>query len=168
MATLDPKPRRFCQQVVTVTGTTATIYLNVFKPNTTMTVYYGTQQPTECNPGDPQPPWCMQPFPNYGFLNMLQASYPNSSQPGVEVQDPIALSEGITNIYDETVTITGLQPNTTYHWRPLTTDANGNMAAYHDQELYHTGPISEVAKTGWIPRPSQARIHPISFMPEVT
>ena len=134
VATLDSKAGQILPAtVVTVTGTTATIYLNVFKPNTTMTVYYGTQQPTECNPGDPQPPWCMQPFPNFGFLNMLQASYPNSSQPGVEVQDPVALSEGITNIYDETVTVTGLQPNTTYHWRPLTTDANGNMAAYHDE-----------------------------------
>jgi hypothetical protein len=135
VATLDPKLEDFASEVVTVTGTTATIYINVFRPNTTMTVYYGTQQPTTCNPSDPQPPYCMQPFPNYGFLNMLQASYPNSSQPGVEVQDPTALSEGITNIYDETVTITGLQPNTTYHWTPLTTDANGNMAAYHDQSF---------------------------------
>lgn len=133
VATLDPNLTDFASEVVTTTPTTATFSLNVFKPNTTMVVYYGTQQPTECNPGDPQPPWCMQPFPNYGFLNMLQASYPNSSQPGIEVQDPIALSEGITNIYDETVTVTGLQPNTQYHWRPLTTDGNGNMAAFYDQ-----------------------------------
>lgn len=133
VATLDPNLTDFPNEVVTTTPTTATFYLNVFKPNTSMVVYYGTQQPTQCNPGDPQPPWCMQPFPNYGFLNMLQASYPNSSQPGVEVQDAIALSEGITNIYDETVTVTGLQPNTLYHWRPLTADANGNMAAFYDQ-----------------------------------
>ena len=133
VATLDPNLTDFPNTVVTVTGTTATIFLNVFKPNTTMTVYYGTQQPTFCNSGDPQPPYCMQPYPNFGVLTMLQASYPSSSQPGVEVQDPVALSEGITNVYDETVTITGLQPNTTYHWRPLTTDANGNMAAFYDQ-----------------------------------
>lgn len=135
VATLDPKLEDFANTVVTVTGTTATFYLNVFKPNTTMTVYYGTQQPPICNPSDPQPPYCMQPYPNFGFLTMLQASYPNSSQPGLEVQDALALSEGITNIYDETVTVTGLQPNTTYHWTPLTTDANGNMAAYHDQSF---------------------------------
>ena len=44
------------------------------------------------------------------------------------------------------MTITGLQPNTTYHWRPLTTDTNGNMAAFYDQSFHHTRPISEVAK----------------------
>jgi hypothetical protein len=124
--------------LVVVTPTTATVTLNVFKPNTTMTVYYGTQAPTMCNPGDPQPPWCMQPFPNYGFLTMLQASYPSSSQTVTGVQDPIAVSEGIYNIYDEVVTITGLQPGTTYHWRPLTSDANGNMAAYLDETFTTT------------------------------
>jgi len=135
VATLDPKLEDFANQVVTTTPTTATFFLNVFKPNTTMVVYYGTQLPPICNPSNPQPPYCMQPFPNYGFLTMLQASYPNSSQPGLEVPDPVALSEGITNVYDETVTITGLQPNTTYYWTPLTTDSNGNMAAYHSESF---------------------------------
>jgi hypothetical protein len=36
-------------------------------------------------------------------------------------------------VYDFAMTITGLQPNTTYHWRPLTTDSLGNMAAFYDQ-----------------------------------
>jgi hypothetical protein len=124
---------------VTVTSSTATIFLNVFKPNTTMTVYYGTETPPVCNTNNPQPPYCMQPYPNFGFLPMLQASYSNQSQSVVGVQDPIALSQGITNIYDETVTITGLAPNTTYHWRPLATDALGNMAAYRDETFTTLG-----------------------------
>jgi hypothetical protein len=119
--------------LVTVTGTTATILFNVFKPDTTLTVYYGQSAPGTCNLNDPQPPYCMQPFPNFGFLQMLNASYLNQSQTTTVVQDPVALSEGINNIYDATVTITGLTPNTTYHWRPLTTDPLGNMAAYYDQ-----------------------------------
>ena len=118
---------------VTVSATTATIYLNVFKPNTTMQVWYGTATPPTCNTNNPQPPYCMQPFPNFGFLQMLNASYPNQSTITVGVPDTLALSQGIPNIYDETLTITGLTPNTTYHWRPLTTDALGNMAAYNDQ-----------------------------------
>ena len=116
-----------------VTGTTATFTFNVFKPNTTAVVFYGLSGPTSCNLNNPQPPYCMQPFPNFGFLNMLNANYANESAPGVEVQDPTAISLGVYNIYDETVTVTGLTPNTTYHWRPLTTDANGNMAAFMDQ-----------------------------------
>ena len=119
--------------LVTVTSTTATVAFNLFKPNTTLTVYYGQPAPTACNTSDPQPPYCMQPFPNFGFLQMLNASYSNYSQTTTDVQDPVALSEGINNIYDASVTITGLAPNTTYHWRPLTTDALGNMAAYYDQ-----------------------------------
>jgi hypothetical protein len=118
---------------VTVTATTATFYLNVFKPNTTLQVYYGTTAPGTCNIDDPAPPNCMQPFPNFGFQQMLTANYAYVSDTGTETQDPVALSEGITNIYDETVTVTGLAPNTTYHWRPLTTDALGNMAAYNDE-----------------------------------
>jgi hypothetical protein len=75
----------------------------------------------------------MQAFPNFGFLNMLTAAYPNQSDPVMDVQDQTALGQGINNIYDVAITITGLQPNTTYHWRPLTTDSQGNMAAFFDQ-----------------------------------
>ncbi|HUI84378.1 MAG TPA: hypothetical protein VL240_09150 [Candidatus Binatia bacterium] len=116
-----------------VTATTATFWLNTFKPNTTLAVYYGTAAPGYCNTYDPQPPNCMQPFPNFGFQQMLTANYAYQSTTTMGFQDQTALSQGITNIYDETVTITGLSPNTTYHWRPLTTDASGNMAAFHDQ-----------------------------------
>ncbi len=115
-----------------VSSTTATVWLNVFKPNTTITVYYGTALPGTCNTNDPQPPNCMQPFPNFGFLQMLQANYAFTSQTTTGFPDQVALEQGITNIYDETVTLTGLTPHTTYHWRPLTTDADGNMASYHD------------------------------------
>ncbi len=132
VATIDPNLGD-SNNTVTTTDTTATIYLNVFKPNTTMTVYYGTAAPGFCNSNDPQPPNCMQPFPNFGFLAMLTANYNNVSQPGTEVQDPVALSQGIPNIYDETVTITGLTPGTQYHWRPLCVDSLGNMASYNDQ-----------------------------------
>lgn len=117
----------------TVTATTATFTFQVFKPNTSATIFYGLTAPTPCDLNNPQPPNCMQPFPDFGFLNMLNANYTNQSDPGVEVQDPAALAVGVTNIYDETITITGLTPNTTYHWRPLTTDASGNMAAFFDQ-----------------------------------
>ena len=75
----------------------------------------------------------MQPFPNFGTRAMLAASYLHTSNPTIGTQDQTAVSQGVLNVYDATVTITGLTPNTTYHWRPLTTDASGNMAAYHDQ-----------------------------------
>ena len=116
-----------------VTATTAMFRLNTFKPNVTLTVYYGTAAPTACNLNNPQPPNCMQPFPNFGFQAMLSANYPYRSTTTGVVQDQTAVSQGVLNVYDATVTITGLRPNTTYHWRPLTTDASGNMAAYHDQ-----------------------------------
>ncbi len=116
-----------------VTATTATINFNVFEPNTTGTVYYGTNPPSTCNTNNPQPPFCMQPFPNFGFIDMLTANYANQSQTVNGIQDPVALSEGANNVYDITITLTGLSPNTTYHWRPLSTDAAGNMAAYYDQ-----------------------------------
>jgi hypothetical protein len=132
VAMIDPKLSDSLN-TVTVTPTTATIYLNVFKPNTTMQVWYGTANPPTCNINNPQPPYCMQPYPNFGYLQMLNASYPYQSLITTGVPDQIALSEGIPNIYDETVTITGLTPGTTYHWRPLTTDPLGNMAAYTDQ-----------------------------------
>jgi hypothetical protein len=112
--------------------TTANFWLSVFKPGTTMQVWYGTAAPPTCNPQDPQSPYCMQPFPNFGFLTMLQDSYSNSSTPATCFQDSTALSQGIDNIYDCTVSLSGLTPNTTYHWRTLTTDTLGNMAAYYD------------------------------------
>jgi hypothetical protein len=116
-----------------VTATTATFSFNVFKPNTTGTIYYGTAAPVICDVYNPQPPQCMQPYPNFGFLNMLNQSYTNQSATVTDVQDPTAVSLGINNVYDFSMTITGLQPNTTYHWRPLTTDSLGNMAAFYDQ-----------------------------------
>ena len=114
-----------------VSSTTANFFLNVFKPNTTMQVWYGTTNPPACNPQDPQSPYCMQPFPNFGFLTMLQADYTNSSQPVNCNQDQTAVSQGIQNIYDCIATITGLTPNTTYFWQTLTTDSSGNMAVYN-------------------------------------
>ena len=75
----------------------------------------------------------MQPFPNFGFQAMLSANYPYRPAATRVVQNQTAVSQGVANVYDATVTITGLAPNTTYHCRTLTTDALGNMAAYHDQ-----------------------------------
>ena len=43
--------------------------------HTTLTVYYGTAAPGSCNLNNPQPPNCMQPFPNFGFQEMLAANY---------------------------------------------------------------------------------------------
>ena len=116
-----------------VTATTATLTFSLFKPNTNIVVYYGTNAPGSCNLNNPAPPFCMQPFPNFGFEQMLGTSYPNQSDPVTDVQDPIAVSQGVNNIYDATITLTGLTPNTTYHWRPLATDASGNQAAFYDQ-----------------------------------
>ena len=79
----------------TVTGTTATFWFNVFKPNTTATIYYGTAAPVICDVYNPQPPQCMQPFPNFGFLNMLTQSYPNQSVTVTDVQDQTAVGLGI-------------------------------------------------------------------------
>ncbi len=117
----------------TVNGTTVRFYVNLFKPNTTLTVYYGLTPPGTCNTNDPQPPNCMQPYPNFGFLQMLQANYASVSQPTTDYPDSGALGQGIPNIYDATVTLTGLQPNTVYYYVTLTTDALGNMAAYSPQ-----------------------------------
>jgi hypothetical protein len=75
----------------------------------------------------------MQPYPNFGYLDMLNANYANHSDTVTAVQDQTAVSQGVPNIYDVSITVTGLQPGTTYHWRPLTTDASGNMAAFTDQ-----------------------------------
>jgi len=116
-----------------VTATTATLTFNLFKPNTSIVVYYGTTAPGSCNLNNPAPPYCMQAFPNFGFEQMLSASYPLQSDPVQDVQDPIAVSQGVNNIYDATITLTGLTPNTTYHWRPLAVDASGNRAAFYDQ-----------------------------------
>lgn len=117
----------------TVTATTATFWFNAFKANTTATIYYGTTAPPVCDVYNPLPPTCMQPWPNFGFLDMLNAAYPYQSQTVSDVPDQTAQGLGINNIYDFAMTITGLQPNTTYHWRPLTTDSLGNMAAFFDQ-----------------------------------
>ena len=114
-----------------VSSTTANFWLSVFKPNTTMQVWYGTTNPTPCNPQDPQSPYCMQPFPNFGFLTMLQDNYANKSQVATCFQDQTAKGLGINNIYDCTVSLTGLTPNTTYFWQTLTTDSLGNMAVYN-------------------------------------
>jgi len=116
-----------------VNATTATFWLNLFKPNTTLTVYYGTAVPGTCNINNPQPPNCMQPFPNFGFLQMLNANYAYQSETTIDFPDQVAVGQGILNIYDATVEVTGLTPRTTYHWRSLTTDSLGNMAAYNDQ-----------------------------------
>jgi hypothetical protein len=121
-----------------VGATTATVWLNVFKPGTTLTVYYGTAAPGTCDINNPQPPNCMQPYPNFGFLQMLNANY-NQSDPTTAFPDQVALGQGIPNIYDATVTLTGLTPNTIYHARYLTTDTSGNMAAYYDQEFVTSG-----------------------------
>ena len=122
----------------TVTGTTAIFKFNTFKPTVTVTVYYGTSAPAACNLNHPQPPNCMQPFPNFGIPTMLAANYTYKSTTTRVVQDQTAASQGFSNVYDATVTVTGLAPNTTYHWRTLAIDASGNMAAYHDQ-TFSTG-----------------------------
>ena len=57
------------------TATTATFTLNTFKPNVTLTVYYGPAAPTPCKLNAPAPPNCMQPFPNFGFQVMLSTNY---------------------------------------------------------------------------------------------
>lgn len=107
-----------------VTATTATFSLYIFKPNTTLQVWYGTVDPPQCNPEDPQSPYCMQPFPDFGFLTMLQDSYTDQPQ--------VVNCQGSGNNYSCTVTLTGLTPSTAYHWRTLTADSLGNMAAYFD------------------------------------
>ena len=126
-----------------VSATTATIFLSLFKPNTTLTVYYGTAPPGTCDINDPQPPNCMQPYPDFGFLAMLNANYADHSETTTDYPDQHALAQGIPNIYDATVTITGLTPNTSYHWRSLTTDSLGNMAAYSD-EIFNTSPQNDI------------------------
>jgi hypothetical protein len=128
-----------------VSATTADFWVNVFKPNTTLTVFYGTEAPGTCNINNPQPPNCMQPYPNFGFMQLLQANYANQSQTTPDFPDQNALAQGIPNIYDATVRITGLTPNTTYHWRSLTTDAVGNMAAYNDQTFTTLATTDEVS-----------------------
>jgi hypothetical protein len=125
----------------TVSGTSATFTFNTFKPATT-TIYLGTANPGSCNLGNPAPPFCMATYPNFGFQGMMQASYANHSSPVAAVKnnnttnqyDPI----GAPNVYNTTVTVTGLAPNTTYHWRPLVVDNNGNTAAYYDQTFTTT------------------------------
>ena len=119
-----------------VNGTTVTFTFNTFKPAIT-TIYFGTATPGSCNLNNPAPPYCMSPFPNFGFQQMMAASYANHCLPVAAVKnnnttnqfDPI----GAPNIYNTTVTLSGLAPHTTYHWRPLVVDNSGNSAAYYDQ-----------------------------------
>src|SRR5215472_3788372 len=131
VSNIDPRLEDSANTVV-VNGTTATFWFNLFKPNTTVTIYYGYLAIGYCDPWNPQPPLCMQPYPNFGLLDALNANYAYQSQSTMDFQDQTALSQGIPNIYDATVTVTGLLPNTQYHWRPLAVDASGNMASYYD------------------------------------
>jgi hypothetical protein len=145
--------------------TTATIYLSVFKPNTTLTVYYGTAAPGNCDINNPQPPNCMQPYPNFGFLDMLTANYANHTETVTDYPDQHALAQGISNVYDATVTITGLTPNTTYHARYLTTDPLGNMAAYYDQEFTTSAEDQVVTPPTADPGSSKLTGDPVSARP---
>lgn len=110
-----------------VTSTTATFHFNTYKP-ATVRVFYGTTAPTAC---------VMQPYPNFGLQACLAANYANSStlSPGVYNTNTTNQydSIGSPNIYNYTVTVTGLTPSTKYHWRPLLTDNAGNTAAIFDQ-----------------------------------
>jgi hypothetical protein len=119
-----------------VNGTTVTFTFNTFKPATTV-VYYGTATPGTCNLNNPAPPFCMQPFPNFDFVQMLTASYTNQTPAVVAVKNNNTTDQwdqvGSPNIWSTTVTITGLAPKTTYHFRPYVVDNNGNAAAYKDQ-----------------------------------
>ena len=125
-----------------VSPTTAIFWVNVFKPNTTLQVWYGLTAPGTCNINNPQPPNCMQPYPNFGFLNLLNDNYTQQSERTIDFPDQNALNQGIPNIYDATVEISGLRPNTTYHYRSLTIDPLGNMAAYNDQ-TFTTSPSTQ-------------------------
>jgi len=142
-----------------VNGTTVTFTFNTFKPATS-TIYFGTATPGSCNLNDPAPPFCMSPFPDFGFQAMLAASYTNHSNAVAAVKnnnttnqyDPI----GAPNIYNTTITISGLAPHTTYHWRPLVVDHDGNAAAYYDQTFTtavggNVGPHAVLITVG--PRP---------------
>jgi len=110
-----------------LTSTTATFTFNSYKLATAQ-IFYGKAAPTACT---------MRPYPNSGLLACVSSNYSNVSSAVVGIYntnttdpyDPI----GSPNIYNYTVTITGLTPGTKYHWRPLLTDSYGNTAAYVDQ-----------------------------------
>ena len=106
-----------------VTATTAAFSFNTFKPNVTVTVYYGTAAPAACDLNNPQPPNCMQPFRTSATRPCLARNRYRSTTIRV-AQHQTAVSQGVPNVYDAGVTITGLTPNTTYHWRTLATDAS--------------------------------------------
>jgi hypothetical protein len=111
----------------TLTSTTATFTFSSYKPATAQ-VFYGTGAPAAC---------VMQPYPNTGLRSCLTRDYGHASTAVAGVYDTHTTDEydpiGSPNIYNYTVTITGLSPRTKYHWRPLLTDASGNTAAYVDQ-----------------------------------
>jgi hypothetical protein len=79
----------------------------------------------------------MEPYPNTGLRSCLTSDYAHVSAAATGVYNTHTADEydhiGSPNIYNYTVTITGLAPGTKYHWRPLLTDASGNTAAYGDQ-----------------------------------
>lgn len=116
----------------TVTSTTATFQFNTYKQATAQ-VFYGVTAPTKC---------VMQPYPNFGLQTCLSSNYSNVSTATVGVYNTHTTDQydsiGSPNIYNYTVTITGLTPNTKYHWRPLLTDTAGNTAAYPDQTFTTT------------------------------
>jgi hypothetical protein len=112
---------------IRVTQTTATLQFNTYKPATAV-VYYGATAPAKC---------VMQPFPNFGLQTCLASNYANVSTPVIAAYNTNTTNQydiiGSPNIYNYSVTLIGLTPNTTYHWRPLVTDLSGNSAAYVDQ-----------------------------------
>ena len=127
-----PTINNFDSTTVTVTSTSATFTFNTYKPATAQ-VRYGTATPAAC---------VMQPYPNFGLQACLAKNYAGASSPTVGVYNSNTANQydkvGSPNIYNYTVTITGLTPNTRYHWRPLLTDFSGNTAAYMDQTFTTT------------------------------
>jgi hypothetical protein len=116
----------------TVTSTTATFQFNTYEPATAI-VYYQKAAPTGCT---------MQPYPNSGLAACISTDYNKKSASVAGVYNTNTKNQydsiGSPNIYNYTITITNLQPSTTYHWRPLLTDSAGNTAAFIDQTFTTT------------------------------